>query len=116
VENVNVEHRYIFLVRLKYGEEPALDSYYELKSPAMDKDQANIMTTLDPEYFKDEIAEDAQTFSAMTFRIRANMDIFQHVCLIRTTSEVSRDDLQVYLVSKHNTGELLEFLDESAVR
>ena len=53
------EYRYLFLVRQQFGEEPHVDSFYELQvPPGLTGDQAKIMTMLNPEFCQKEMSAD----------------------------------------------------------
>jgi len=111
------EYRYLFLVRQRFGEVPTVDSFYQLQLPAgLTGDQAKVMTVLNADFCKEELTADTQTLFGMDLRLRANSDMFNSVCLVRTTSEIDADDLDIIIANKHSEGELLDFLDESAIK
>ena len=111
------EHRYLFIVRQQFGEEPIIDSFYKLSMPAgITGDQAQVMTKLNDSWCKKEIAEDTQSLNGMQLRLRFNMDMYQKVCLVRSTTEIAAEDLEHIIQSKHERGTLMSFLDESAIK
>jgi len=110
------QHRYLFTVRQQFGRPPNVDSFYELTVPAgLTSEQAAIMTKLNSEFCKEEISEDTTALSGMQLRLRFNSDMYQKVCLVRTYSELTAEDLDSMLTMKHNEGKLMDFLDESAI-
>ena len=111
------EHRYLFTVRQQFGETPAVDSFYELQVPAgITGDQAKIMTKLNEKWCRDEIVEDTKALQGMSLRLRFNSDMYPKVCLVRTQCEITSENLDCIIQSKHDRGSLMEFLDESAVK
>jgi len=109
-------HRYIFLVRQQFGKDPALDSFYKLVSPSgMTGDEIKMMTILKEDWEKESLKADTSAFSGMDLRLRFNSDMFQKVCMVKSTVDLSYDDIDMYIKSKHITGELMEFLEESAI-
>lgn len=114
---ITEEYRYLFTVRQQFGEEPNVDSFYELKVPAgITGDQAKVMTKLHPDWCKSEISEDTQTLRGMELRLRFNSDMYQRVCLVYTSSPIDADDLDNIIKSKHREGSLKTFLDEAALK
>jgi len=110
------EHRYLFTVRQRFGESPAVDSFYELTVPSgLTGDQAKIMKKLDESWCKKEISNDNSALQGMSMRLRFNSDMYPKVCLVRTTCEITSDELSIIIEGKHNDNELLAFLDESAI-
>ena len=110
------EHRYLFTVRQQFGQPPAVDAFYELRMPAgITGDQAKVMTKLNKGWCKAEISEDTQSLSGMQLRLRFNSDMYPKVCLVRTYSEITHDDLNSIVQMKNTEGKLMEFLDESAI-
>lgn len=112
----NEEHRYLFTVRQGFGEKPSVDAFYELKVPAgITVDQAAIMTKLNNKWCREEINEDTSTLNSMQLRLRFNTDMYQKVCLVRTRSEITAEDLDSILEMKVHENTLMKFLDESAI-
>ena len=110
------EHRYMFTVRQQFGQVPELDAFYEVKSPdGITAEEADTWRTLNPEWCKDEIHEDSQTYRNLGMRLRFNSDMWQKVCLVRTEMELDRDTLDAVIKSKHELGELEKFLKESSI-
>jgi hypothetical protein len=111
------QHRYLFLVRQRFGEIPELDSFYELSVPSgTTQDHARVMVKLDKDWCKEQITSDTQALSGMQLRQRFNTDMYPSVCLVRTTCEIEREDLNHIIAEKHRLGELMAFLDESAIK
>ncbi len=112
-------HRYIFLVRHRPfdNEEPRIDSFYELKMPAgITNSQMKMLSKLDERIYKEELAEDTSTYNQFDLRIRFNADMYPHVCLVRTTSPITADDLELIIKMKYRDGTLNDFLAESAIK
>lgn len=117
IEDESNQCRYLFTVRQTFGEVPAIDSFYELKMPAgITGDQAKVMTKLNKGWCKDEIHNDTQALSGMQLRLRFNMDMFQHVCLVRTHTAINAKDLDRIVAEKHDRNTLMSFLEESAIK
>ena len=117
IEDESTQHRYLFTVRQTFGGVPNVDAFYELKMPSgITGDQARVMTKLNKSWCKKEIQNDTQSLSGMQLRLRFNSDMFQHVCLVRTYSPISADDMDHIIVMKHKENELMEFLEESAIK
>lgn len=111
------EYRYLFTVRQEFGDEPSVDAFYEMQVPAgITGDHAKVMRRLKENWCDDEIRNDVRSLEGMRMRLRFNSDMYQHVCLVRTTSPITADDLDGIVKAKHTLGELKEFLDESAVK
>lgn len=111
------QFRYLFSVRQRFNELPEVDAFYQLRMPAgITGDQARVMTTLNNDWCKSEIAEDTKSFKGMKLRVQCNSDMYQHVCLVRTHSEISAGDLELIIQGKHERGSLMEFLDGAAVK
>jgi len=51
----------------------------------------------------------------MQMRLRFNSDMFQHICLVRTVSPITAEDLDQIVEMKHSTKELMTFLKESTI-
>jgi len=110
------EHRYLFTVRQQFGKTPAIDSFYELTvPPGITGDQAQVMIKLNATWCKNEMEKDTSALKGMQMRLRFNSDIYQHVCLVRTESSITAEDLDSIVAMKHDEGKLIEFLDKSAV-
>lgn len=110
------EHRYLFTVRQRFNEVPVVDTFYELRVPAgLTGDQAKVMKKLKEDFIKEEIAEDTSALHGMQMRLRFNSDMFQHVCLVRTASPITAEDLDRIVEMKHSTKELMAFLKESTI-
>jgi len=110
------EHRYLFTVRQQFGQPPAVDSFYELQVPSgITGSQAAIMKKLNEEWCKDEISEDTRTLHSMELRLRFNADMYPKVCLVRTTCDIDREELDGIIIMKNVEGKLMDFLDESAI-
>ena len=111
------QRRYLFTVRQQFGEQPKVDSFYELTVPAgITGDQAEIMTKLNKEWCNDEIRADTEALKGMKIRLRFNSDMFQKVCLVRTNFEIDAEDLDSIIVMKNIEGKLIKFLEESAIK
>jgi hypothetical protein len=111
------EHRYLFTVRQTFGEEPHVDCFYKLRAPAgLTEEQAQIMKKLHKTWMQDEINEDTSSLSGMELRLRFNQDMYQWVCLVRTTCEITAEDLDLIIKQRQRDGKLKEFLDESALK
>ena len=109
-------NRYLFLVRQRFGEDPHIDSFYELRSPNnVTIDTVKVMQGLKPDWEMTNIKEDSITMESMALRIRFNTDMFPHVCLVKSSSELTVDDLEMIVVSKFKTNELTDFLKEARV-
>jgi len=109
------EHRYLFLVRQEFGQEATLDSFYKLVTPSgMTNDQMRMWSTLDPDWNKDNIKADTDVYRNLDFRLRANNDMYNGVCLVRSAVDISADEFELILQYKEKD-ELLEFLDSSKV-
>jgi len=78
-------------------------------------DQAKIMKKLKEDFIKEEIAEDTSALHGMQMRLRFNSDMFQHICLVRTVSPITAEDLDEIVAMKHSTKELMDFLNESTI-
>lgn len=110
------EHRYLFTVRQAFGMEPEVDAFYEVRVPPnITSEQAKLMIKLDERWQKQEISEDTHALHGMQTRIRLNQDMFQKVCLVRTTIPITSEELNLILHQKYSEGILLEFLTESAI-
>ena len=117
IEDESAQCRYLFTVRQTFGKAPAIDSFYELKMPAgITGDQAKVMMKLNKSWCKDEIHNDTRALSGMQLRLRFNSDMFQHVCLVRTYSPISIEDMDHIVAEKHNRDTLMDFLEESAIK
>ena len=110
-EDIDELHRYLFIVRLRYGEDPKVDSFYKLVSPSgLTGDQMKVMTTLKPDWEKESLKSDSTTLRSMDLRLRFNQDMYQHVLMVRSQVEMTAEDLEMYLIMKHKDGELIETL------
>lgn len=110
------KHRYLFTVRQAFGQEPRLDTFYELTVPVgLTGDQALLMTKLDGRFCQKEISADTQALQGMGLRLRFNSDAYPDVCLVRTHCEITDEELESILLDKHRNGTLIEFLDDAAV-
>jgi len=107
-------HRYIFTVRQRFGECPDIDCFHELKVPSgLTGDHAKIMKRLKDDFCKEEIGADTAALHGMELRLRFNPDMYQKVCLVRTTMEITPDELSAVIASKHRENKLKAFLDEA---
>jgi len=110
------EHRYLFTVRQRFNEMPKCDSFYELQVPAgLTSEQAQIFKRLNENFCRDEISADTTALNGMSMRVRFNPDMYQRVCLVRTTAEITAEDMDVIIEEKHREDALTTFLDESAI-
>ena len=109
-------HRYLFTVRQQFNSEPNIDSFYKLTSPSgMTGAQIKTMTVLKPGWEQDSLSSDSSAFKGMSLRLRFNSDMFQRVCLVKSISEITSDELDSHIQLKYKEQKLAEFLDESAV-
>jgi len=110
-EDIDELYRYLFIVRLRFGEDPIVDSFYKLVSPSgLTGDQMKIMTILKPDWEKESLKSDASTLRSMDLRLRFNQDMYQRVLMVRSEVELTAEDLEMYLIMKHKDGKLLETL------
>lgn len=110
------EYRYVFLVRQQFNKEPSMDSFYQLTvPPGLSGDQARIMVKLNPDFCRNEIRQDNEAMKGMSMRMRFNTDMFQNICMVKTTSPISATELDSYVKMKCRDGELDEFLNESKI-
>jgi len=110
------EHRYLFTVRQRFNEVPAVDSFYELTVPSgITSEQAQIMKKLKEDFIRKEISSDTTALQGMQMRLRFNSDMYPNVCLVRTVSPITADDLDRIIEMRHSDGELMPFLKESEV-
>ena len=109
-------HRYLFTVRQRFDQDPVVDCFYKLVSPSgLSTDEMRMMTTLKPGWEAESLKADTSALSGMQMRLRFNSDMYQKVCLIRTESEFTADDLSNYLLMKFKDKELTAFLDDAAI-
>lgn len=110
------QFRYAFTVSQDFGQEPALDTFMELKTPdGLSKDHVDIMTGLHRSWMKDEIDHDLRGIYGMEMRLRFNSNMYQRVCIVKTNVPISRDELNRVILARHRIGKLKEFLDEAAI-
>jgi hypothetical protein len=110
------EYRYLFLVRQRFGTEPFVDSFYQLTvPPGITKDQARVMGVLNPEFCKEELANDGRAMKGMELRMRFNTDIYQNICLVRTAVPITAEMLDLIILEKHRNGTLDRFLNEAKI-
>ena len=111
------QFRYLFSVRQRFNEVPEVDSFYEIMVPAgITADHAKVMTKLKKDWCKEEISKDTQALHGMQLRLRFNSDMYPNVCLVRTHSAITADDLEHIIQSKYERGEMMDFLEESAIK
>ena len=109
-------HRYIFLVRQRFGTVPAVDCFYKLVSPSgLSGNEMKVMSTLKPGWEAESLKADTTAMKGMNLRLRFNTDMYQKICLVRSKSEISAEELDAVIALKHNEGELIPFLEESAI-
>jgi len=112
---METEHRYLFLVRLKFGRDAILDSFYKLVTPSgMTAEQMKMWSTLDPDWNRKNMKADTDVYRNLDLRQRANSDMYDGICLVRSAVDISGDDFELVLRCKEQD-ELLEFLDSSKV-
>ncbi len=110
------QRRYLFTVRQRFGEDPIIDTFYELQVPAgLTSDQAAIMTKLNSKFCKQEMSEDTQALNGMQMRLRFNADMFPKVCLVRTEISITAEELEAIVQMKNKENELISFLEKSAI-
>ena len=110
------QHRFIFTVRQRFNSNPNVDCFYKLVSPSgMSGDEVKMMTVLKPGWESETLKADTHAMSGMTLRLRFNGDLYQKVLLVRSSVDLSADDLENYIVMKYKDGELDDFLKESTI-
>lgn len=106
-----IEYRYLFLVRQPFGKSPQVDSFYQLTvPPGLTGEQAQIMTVLNPDFCQKELSQDGNAIKGMSLRLRFNTDIYQKICLVKTTRPIDAETLDAIIVNHHREGTLMEFL------
>ena len=74
-----------------------------------------VMSTLKPGWEMDSLKADTQALHGMSLRLRFNSDMFQKVCLVRSESEITAEELGMYIDMKYREQILTEFLEESSL-
>lgn len=110
------EYQYLFLVRQQFNEIPHLDSFMEVATPSgLDVDHVKFIQKLNPEYCHNEMKQDANTLHYMLTRIQHNTDMFPHVCMVRTQSPITADELNAYINQQYNAKTLDDFLNSAKI-
>jgi len=109
-------NRYVFTVRQRFGEDAQVDCFYKIQTECgLDADMIKVMQALQPEWEKEAITEDTNAITGMRMRLRFNGDMFAKVCLVKTESELTAEELNMLLTSYQHANTLMPFLEESAI-
>lgn len=107
--------KYIFTVRQRFGEKPQLDTFYKIELPDVFLDPEFIAggEELIPSHIIKQMREVKANLRVIELRLRFNIDMFPHVCLVSVKDmELSRDMFDAYITNM-STDELMCFLEES---
>ncbi len=111
------DHRYIFLVRQNFDVPPHVDSYYKLKTPdGINSDQFQFIKKIKDGFLEQEIQSDGEKLRLFTLRMRFNQDIYQHICLVKSSVPLTIEELNNIIESKYNDNTLDEFLKNASIR
>jgi len=116
MDNEEAQYRYLFTVRQEFCCEPEVDTFHMIRVPVgITQEQADIMLKLNEDFCKEEMAADTLALKGMRLRLRFNTNMYQSVCIVNTTIEISTEDLNTILKQKFKDKKLPAFLKESAL-